>query len=164
LIVEVSAKLDESIIKEVALLILADGTEINPGVPPGVFMLTIMILPVSTAVVFTVIVPPAKVAVPILALAPVAIFILVALKFVKTPVDAVLFPMAPGAAKVAPLKEEALRLATLVVLLTTSGAVPVATVEINCSLTLRLVPVAAPITGVTKVGEVFITNVVPVPV
>ena len=47
---------------------------------------------------------------------------------------------------------------------TTSGAVPVATVEVNDPLTLRLVPVAAPMTGVTKVGEVSITNFEPVPV
>jgi len=152
------------ITKEVPVTILAEGTEINPAVPPGVLMLTIMMLPVATAVVLTVIVPPANVAVPILALAPVTIFNLVALMFVKAPVDAVLFPIAPGEAKVAPLKEEALRLAILVVLLTTSGAVPVATVEVNCPVTIKLVPVAVPITGVTRVGEVFITNVVPVPV
>jgi len=165
LIVEVSVPLDELITKEVAFIILADGTEINPAVPPGVLMLTITMLPVATAVVITVIVPPApNVAVPILAFTPVTIFNLVALRFVKAPVDAVVFPMAPGAAKVAPFKEEALRLAILVVLLTTSGAVPVATVEVNCPVTTKLVPVAVPITGVTRVGEVFITNVVPVPV
>ena len=50
------------------------------------------------------------------------------------------------------------------VLETTSGAVPDATVDVSCPLTLRLVPVAAPITGVVNVGLVLITNVVPVPV
>jgi len=57
-----------------------------------------------------------------------------------------------------------LKLATGVVEVTTKGAVPVATVEVNCPLTLKLVPVAVPITGVTRVGVLFITNVVPVPV
>ena len=47
-----------------------------------------------------------------------------------------------------------LKLATGVVEFTTIGAVPVATVEVNEPVTLRLVPVAAPITGVTRVGEV----------
>lgn len=163
MIVEVSAPFDELITKEVPVTIFAEGTEINPAVPPGVLMLTIMMLPVVTAVVFTITSPATNVAVPILAFAPVAIFNLVALKFVKTPVDAVLFPIAPGEEKVAPLKEEALRLATLVVLLTTKGAVPVVTVEVNCPLTLRLVPVAAPITGVTRVGDVDNTTL-PVPV
>jgi len=58
----------------------------------------------------------------------------------------------------------ALRLATWVVEDTTSGGVPVTTVEVSCPETLKLVPVAAPITGVIRVGEVFITNVDPVPV
>ena len=57
-----------------------------------------------------------------------------------------------------------LKFVTGVVEVTTSGAVPVATVEVNEPVRLRLVPVAAPITGVTKVGEVFITKVLPVPV
>ena len=55
------------------------------------------------------------------------------------------------------------KLATGVVEVTTSGAVPVATVEVNDPLKLRLVPVAAPITGVIRVGEVLITTL-PVPV
>ena len=57
-----------------------------------------------------------------------------------------------------------LKLVTGVVDVTTKGAVPVATVEVNEPVRLRLVPVAAPITGVTNVGEVFITKVLPVPV
>ena len=56
-----------------------------------------------------------------------------------------------------------LKLATGVVEVTTKGAVPMATVEVNWPETLKLVPVAAPITGVTKVGEVANTTE-PVPV
>ena len=56
------------------------------------------------------------------------------------------------------------RFGTSVVEVTTRGGVPVATVDVSCPVTLRLVPVAAPITGVTSVGEVFITKVEPVPV
>jgi len=62
-----------------------------------------------------------------------------------------------------------LRLATGVVEVTVNGAVPVATVDISTGavklpVVVRLVPVAAPILGVTKAGEVFITKVFPVPV
>ena len=103
-------------------------------------------------------VPPDNVPVPALAFATVVIFNLLALRFVKAPVDGVVLPIAPGALKVAPFNDEALRLATLVVLLITNGAVPVATVEVNCPLTLRLVPVAVPITGVTRVGDVAKTT------
>jgi hypothetical protein len=59
-------------------------------------------------------------------------------------------PMGPGAACVAPFRLDALRFGTFVVLDTTRGAVPVTTVDVNCPLTLRLVPVAAPIFGVVK--------------
>lgn len=59
----------------------------------------------------------------------------------------------------------AFRLATWVVEDTTRGAVPVATVEVSCPDTLRLVPVAAPMTGVTRVGvfenTTFVVPVVP---
>ena len=55
------------------------------------------------------------------------------------------------------------KLVTGVVEVTTRGAVPVATVEVNDPVSLRLVPVAAPMTGVTNVGEVDRT-VFPVPV
>ncbi len=57
---------------------------------------------------------------------------------VNVPADAVPPPIAPGAAKVAPLKDEAFKLATFVVDVTTRGAVPIAIVEINC------VPVMVP--------------------
>jgi hypothetical protein len=40
----------------------------------------------------------------------------------------------------------------------------VTTVEASCPETLKDVPVATPMTGVTRVGEVFMTNVLPVPV
>lgn len=96
--------------------------------------------------------------------AVVNVTVVVALKVVKAPVLGVPLPIAPGAAKVAPLSEDAFKFATLVVLETTSGAVPVAIVDVSCPLTLKLVPVAAPMFGVTSVGLVFITNVEPVPV
>jgi len=62
-----------------------------------------------------------------------------------------------------------LRFATGVVEATVNGAVPVATVEtrtgaVKLPVVVRLVPVAAPIFGVTKAGDVFITKVLPVPV
>jgi hypothetical protein len=52
-------------------------------------------------------------------------------KEVKVPVPAVPVPIFPGEAKVAPFKEEAFKLATLVVEATTKGAVPVVAVEVN---------------------------------
>jgi len=62
-----------------------------------------------------------------------------------------------------------LRFATGVVEVTTSGAVPSAIVEITWlpvtfPVNARDVPVDAPMFGVTSVGDVFITNVLPVPV
>ena len=52
--------------------------------------------------------------------------------------EAVPPPITPGAAKVAPLRLLALRLATLVVEVTTKGAVPIATVDVSCvALTAR---------------------------
>jgi hypothetical protein len=62
-----------------------------------------------------------------------------------------------------------LRFATGVVDATVNGAVPVATFDtitgaVKLLVVVRLVPVAAPIFGVIKAGEVFITNVFPVPV
>lgn len=61
------------------------------------------------------------------------------------------------------------KLATGVVELTVNGAVPVATVEtktgaVKFPVVLRLAPVAAPMFGVSSVGESDITNVLPVPV
>lgn len=72
--------------------------------------------------------------------------------------------VAPLVAFVAVPDVAAFRLATCVVEETTSGAVPVDTVEVSCPDTLKLVPVAAPITGVVRVGLACMTNVDPVPV
>jgi hypothetical protein len=55
-------------------------------------------------------------------------------RVVKAPVPGVVLPIGPGAAKVAPFRELALRLATLVVEAITNGAVPVARVEVICPL------------------------------
>jgi len=62
-----------------------------------------------------------------------------------------------------------LRLATGVVEVTVNGAVPMATFDtitgaVKLPVVVRLVPLATPIFGVTSVGEVFITKVLPVPV
>jgi hypothetical protein len=62
-----------------------------------------------------------------------------------------------------------LKLATGVVDVTIIGAVPSAIVEVNwvpdkAPVVVSDVPVAAPILGVTNVGDAFITNVFPVPV
>ena len=57
----------------------------------------------------------------------------------------------------------AFKFVTNVVLVTTNGAVPLANVLVNCPVTDKLVPVAAPIFGVTKVGDVCNTTL-PVPV
>jgi hypothetical protein len=78
---------------------------------------------------------------------------------VKAPVDAVPPPMAPGFANVFPFKLLALRLGTFVVLETTKGAVPVATVEVNWPVTDRLGAVAAPVRVVVPLIETFPENV-----
>lgn len=62
-----------------------------------------------------------------------------------------------------------LRLATGVVEVTVNGAVPVAIVDtttgaLKFPVVVRLVPVAAPMFGVTRLGEAAITKVLPVPV
>jgi len=62
-----------------------------------------------------------------------------------------------------------LKLATGVVEVTVNGAVPIATLDtrtgaVKLPVVVRLAPVAAPMFGVTSVGEVFITKVLPVPV
>ena len=51
-------------------------------------------------------------------------------RVVNAPVEGVPDPIGPGAAKVAPFKDEALRFATLVVEAMTNGAVPVDTVDV----------------------------------
>ena len=62
-----------------------------------------------------------------------------------------------------------LRFATGVVEVTVKGAVPIATFDtitgaVKLPVVVRLVPVAAPIFGVTSVGVALITKVLPVPV
>jgi hypothetical protein len=68
----------------------------------------------------------------------------VAVKVVNEPVLGVVEPIGPGEAKVAPLKLDAFRLATLVVLETTKGAVPVETVEVICPEAEMVVNTPAP--------------------
>jgi len=55
-------------------------------------------------------------------------------RVVNAPVDAEPLPIAPGEANVAPLSDDAFRLATFVVDAITSGAVPVVTVDVICPL------------------------------
>jgi hypothetical protein len=77
-------------------------------------------------------------------------------RVVKAPVPGVPEPMAPGAAKVAPFKEEALRLATLVVEAMVNGAVPVDTVEVMTPEAERVVtPLTAPVVPTVKAEELM---------
>ena len=55
-----------------------------------------------------------------------------AVKVVNVPAAAVPPPIVPGVAKVAPLSEDAFKLATFVVDAITNGAVPVARVDVIC--------------------------------
>ena len=82
---------------------------------------------------------------------------------VNAAVPAVVPPIAPGLAKVAPPNKLAFKLETNVVLDTVNGAVPVETVLINCPVTEILVPMATPRSGVTNTGLVERTTF-PVPV
>ena len=84
-------------------------------------------------------------------------------RVVNSPVEAVVEPIGPGLANVAPLREDAFKFGIFVVDDTTNGGVPVITVEVNWPVTERDVPVAAPITGVINVG-VFAKTTEPVPV
>ncbi len=99
------------------------------------------------------------------------------LRVVKAPVEAVPDPIAPGAAKVAPFKELAFKLATLVVEAITSGAVPVARVEVICPvaemvlkapveavvapIAVALIPVAVVLKVEAPVPEVMVRALVP---
>ena len=65
---------------------------------------------------------------------------------VNVALDAVVEPITPGAANVAPFNEEAFKLATLVVDAITNGAVPVATVDVICPVWDAVVN--APVDGV----------------
>ena len=73
-----------------------------------------------------------------------------AVTVVNVPVLAVPPPMAPGAAKVAPLSDDAFRFATFVVELTVSGAVPVETVDVS------VVPPIVPLTSSLYAGVVVL--------
>jgi hypothetical protein len=92
---------------------------------------------------------------------------------VKAPVLGVPEPIGPGAAKVAPFRELAFKLATLVVEATTKGAVPVARVEVIWPLALMVVkapvravvaPIAVelmPVAVVLKLDEVKVRALAP---
>ena len=64
-------------------------------------------------------------------LKPVPDTVELALNVVNAPLPAVVLPIEPGDANVAPLKLLAFKLATLVVEATTNGAVPLARVDVN---------------------------------
>ena len=81
--------------------------------------------------------PPATISDPVVVFDESVVF--EATSVVNDPVLAVVDPMAPGLAKVAPLSELAFRLGMLVVDAITSGAVPVATLEVITPLTPTLV-------------------------
>jgi hypothetical protein len=94
---------------------------------------------------------------------------------VKEPVLAEVEPIGPGLANVFPFNKLAFKLATTVLLVTTKGAVPEATVLVSVEPetfpeAIKDVAEAAPKVGVIKVGDVFKTTeplpdevVVPVP-
>ncbi len=109
-------------------------TELNVGSPEA--------LPCKTVVVVPAKVPstPAAVLVTTPAVVrPESVIEVLAERVVKAPVEAVPDPIGPGAAKVAPFKELAFRLATLVVEATTNGAVPVDKVDVSWPLRLMVV-------------------------
>lgn len=84
---------------------------------------------------------------------------LVALSAVNAPVEGVPPPIAPGLAKVAPLKVEALRFATFVVEATENGAVPVASVLVIAPVAESVVK--APVDGVPPPTAPGAANVAP---
>lgn len=99
--VDVSPLSLELMTKEVALVILASGTDRCPSVPPVVLRLMNIFEDEVTAVVLTVTVPATRVAVPTLAFDPVAILILlpavVRLRFPVMSTASVGVPVAPKA-------------------------------------------------------------------
>ena len=94
----------------------------------------------------------------LLPLPPLRVMLLLVARVVNEPVLAVVPPIAPGLANVAPVRELAFKLGTLVVLAMTRGAVPVATVLVITPLApilvnnpvLAVVPPIAP--GLAKVA------------
>jgi hypothetical protein len=107
---------------EIAILAARSEPEIllKEGAPPALPCKTVVVVPgrVDRAP------PAALVTTPAAARA-------VSVKEEKVPEPAEVPPILPGEAKVAPPKEEAFKLATLVVEATTKGAVPVVAVEVN---------------------------------
>ena len=99
---------------------------------------------------------------------PPLVKVLLVVNVVNTPVLAVILPIDPGLAKVAPFNKDAFKLATTVVLVTVNGAVPVLIVLVNVfpetfPLAEIDVAVATPNTGVIRLGELLSTlNPVPV--
>jgi hypothetical protein len=75
-------------------------------------------------------------------------------RVVNAPVPAVPLPIAPGAANVAPPRDEAFRLATLVVDVTVNGAVPIATVDTNAGAEILLLDVIALVLVPATAGQV----------
>jgi hypothetical protein len=88
---------------------------------------------------------------------------------VNAPEPAVVLPIEPGDAKVAPLSDDAFRLATFVVEATTNGAVPVVSVDVICPLAETVVnapveAVEAPIAMLFNPVEVTVPTPVPLTV
>jgi hypothetical protein len=108
-------------------------------------------------------VPPDKIGIAVLEVRDCTATLPVVVILVKFPVLGVIPPIAPGFPNVAPDKVLAFKFGMLVVLDTIKGAVPVATVLLSDPVTDKLVPIAAPILGVTKVG-VFDNTKLPEPV
>jgi hypothetical protein len=103
-----------------------DAIPVNPEAAPSAEISQLEELTATVAVLFPRVVTPVEDSV------------------VKAPVPGVVLPIGPGAAKVAPFRELALRLATLVVEATTNGAVPVARVEVICPLAEMVVKAPVP--------------------
>jgi hypothetical protein len=92
-----------------------------------------------------------------------------ALSVVNAPVDGVVEPTAPGDAKVEPPNDDAFRLGTFVVDAMTSGAVPVASVDVICPVAdivvaATVLGVVAPIVAPLIVPAVIAAVVVTAPV
>jgi hypothetical protein len=127
---------------ELPIVVAAVPVEFTKAVPKMVVAPLIALVPPDTPMVLAANVPVPKVLVreePVPSVvAPDDVNV------VKAPVLAVPDPMAPGTAKVAPLRELAFKLGTLVVEVTTSGAVPIATVEVSWVPETPAVEVIAP--------------------
>jgi len=107
--------------------------------PPAVVMVPPLVED-TASVVLLVAIPPDNNKAPVVLL--VDTVVVVPLITVKEAVDGVVPPMAPGAANVAPDKEDAFKLATLVVDATVKGEVPVDNVEVITPEALKVVNAA----------------------